>query len=90
MAQIREWTANLLTLRPEQCEVNEGQVMRLGMLSAILKELQDRGWRFIEEIGSGVKWGVDVEVPRTPAVFEEKVRWSLDDPDDRMANVSEN
>ena len=62
--------------------------MRLG--TAVLKELQDPDWRFIEETGSGVKLGVDVELPRTPAVFEEKVRWNLDDPDDRMANVSEN
>ena len=59
--------------------------MRLSMLSAVLKELQDPDWRFI----SGVKLGVDVELPRTLAVFEEKVRWNLDDPDDRMANVSE-
>ena len=48
------------------------------MLSAVLEELQDPDWRFIEEL------------PRTPAVFEEKVRWNLDDPDDRMTNVSEN
>ena len=65
-----EWIANPLSLRPEQCEVDEGQVMHLGMLSAVLKELQDPDWRFIEEIGSWVKLGVDVELPRTPAVFE--------------------
>ena len=88
LAQIREWIANGLNLRPEQCEVDEGQVMRLG--TAVLKELQDPDWRFSEETGSGVKLGVDVELPRTPAVFEEKVRWNLDDRDDRMANVSEN
>ena len=70
LAQIREWIANLLSIRPEQCEVDEGQVMRLGMLSVVLKELQDPDWRFIEEIGSML--GVDVELPRTLAVFEEK------------------
>ena len=89
LAWIREWIANRLSLRPEQCGVDECQVMRLGMLSAVLKELQDPGWEFVEEIGSGVKLGVDVELPRTPAMFEEKVQWNLVDPDDRMANVSE-
>ena len=89
-AKLREWIANRLSLRPEQCEVVEGQVMRLGMLSTVLKELQDPDWRFVEEIGSGVKLGVDVELPRTPSVFEEKVRWNLDGPDYKMANVSEN
>ena len=44
----------------------------------------------VEEIGSGVNQGVDVELPRTTAVFGEKVRWNLDDPDVMMANVSEN
>ena len=43
-----------------------------------------------EEIGSGVNQGVDVELPRTTAVFGEKVGWNLDDPDVMMANVSEN
>ena len=81
---------NRLSLRPEQCEVNEGQVMRLAMFSTVLKELQDPDWRFIEEIGSGVKLGVDVELPRTEAVLKEKVRWNLDDPNDRVADVSEN
>ena len=90
LAELREWIANRLNLRPEQCEVDEGQVMCLGMLSAVLKELQDPDSRFIEEIGSRVMLGVDVELPRTPAVFEEKVRWNLDDPDDKMASVSEN
>ena len=53
LAQMREWIADRPSLRPEQCEVNEGQVMRLGMLSAVLKKLQDPDWRFIEETGTG-------------------------------------
>ena len=90
LTETREWIANRLRLKPDQCGVDEGQLMHLGMLSAILKELQDHDWRFVEEIGSRVKLGVDVELPGTPAVFEEKVRWNLDDPDDKMENVSEN
>ena len=46
LAELGEWVANRLSLRPEQCEVDEGQVMRLGMLSADLKEIQDPDWRF--------------------------------------------
>ena len=36
-------------------------------------------WGFLDELASGVPLGVGVEVPRTPAVYDPKVKWALDD-----------
>ena len=32
----------------------------------------DPDWEFVDSMGEGVPLGVDEQLPRTPAVFEEK------------------
>ena len=44
----------------------------------MLKEAGDPDWAFLLHIGEGVPLGVDEELPRTPAVYEPKVRWKLE------------
>ena len=44
-----------------------------------MQKLGDPDWAFLEELSSGVPLGVGVEMPRTPAVYDPKVKWALDD-----------
>ena len=56
-----------------------GQVFHLKLLGRLLKLFGDPDWEFVDGLGDGVRVGVDVQLPRTPAVFEEKGKWKLSD-----------
>lgn len=47
--------------------------------SEILKQAGDPDWNFFSELEVGVRIGVDVEMARTPQVFEERTKWNLED-----------
>ena len=48
-------------------------------MSATLKMMDDPDCDFLAVIAAeGVPIGVDIELPRTPAVFEEKTKWPLE------------
>ena len=54
--------------------------------------LEDEDCSFLEEVVStGVRLGVDMDMPRTPLVFEEKTRWSVEPTDEDLCDIeSEN
>jgi hypothetical protein len=90
LMEMRWWLAVKLKLKDEDCKVAEGQAMRLGMLSVLLKELGDPDWAFVKDLEKGVALGVGIKMPRTPEVFEEKTKWNLDEPDEGMVHESGN
>ena len=52
--------------------VSAGQVFNLPLIANLLRAFGDPDWSFVQGLGDGVPLGVDEELPRTPAVFEEK------------------
>ena len=54
-----------------------GQAFRLRLVRNLLELLGDPDYNYFGELEEGVPIGVGVEMPRTPLVFEEKVKWSL-------------
>ena len=79
MVEAREVIAWLLDIPQDHRTCAQGQTFFLGLIAALLKEAGDPDWRFYLEVGDGVPLGVDGSLPRVPAVFEEKLRWKLDD-----------
>ena len=65
--------------------VASGQVFHLKLIGRLLKVYGDLDWKFADGMGEGVPLGVDEQMPRTPAVFEEKGKWKL--PDDAGPGV---
>ncbi len=61
---------------------DRGCVIRLRMLQAILVEARDPDAAIISEYIEGVPIGVGVRLPRTPAVFDRRTKWSL--PEQRL------
>jgi hypothetical protein len=59
--------------------VASGQVFHLKLIGRLLKLYGDPDWEFVDGMGEGVPLGVDEQLPRTPAVFEEKGKWKLPD-----------
>ena len=57
--------------------VADGQVFHLKLLGRLLKLFGDPDWEFVDGLGERVSLGVDEQMPRTPAVFEEKGKWKL-------------
>ena len=87
---LRDWLAGELNMEPGDCGVAEGQVMHLTMISKLLEAFGDPDFEYFRGLESGVAIGVDITMPRTPAVFEEKLKWNLDDPNEYMVKESEN
>jgi hypothetical protein len=87
---LRAKIMSTIDFKPENDKVAEGQVFHLDLLSAVLKALGDPDWGFVSGIGVGVNLGVDSPLPRTPAVFEEKVRWRLSDDVGPGENTNDN
>ncbi len=52
--------------------VADGQVFHLPVMAKLLMIYGDPDWEFVGVLGDGVALGVDEQMPRTPAVFEEK------------------
>ena len=88
--ELREWLVDHLDLDKGDLRIAPGQAMRLKLISELLRAFDDPDWKFIADLEEGVSIGVGVVMPRTPAVFEEKVKWSLDEHDGNEQNESEN
>ena len=65
--------------------VHDGQPFTLHLLASILKVIGDPDWRFLccssDPLTTGVNIGAKKSLPRTPAVFERKVKWKVHDED---------
>ena len=55
------------------------QLIHVRLVQEILQAGGDPDSDCMDHFGRGVKLGVDCRLPRTPAVYERKVRWSLKD-----------
>ena len=78
---FRDWLVVHLDVPSEHRGKPEGQEMHLGIISLLLKELGDPDWGYPMSVADGVPLGVDMTMPRTPAVFEEKTNWRLSELD---------
>jgi len=56
---------------------DEAQPVHVRLLSALLKDAQDPDAQGILDYAHGVRIGVGVRMPRTPAVYPRKRRWAL-------------
>ena len=79
--KTRAFVADQVGVPEAERGVASGQCFRLGILSQLLRALDGPGWKFVGEVASGVPLGVDVVMPRTPAVYDPKLKWKLDDVD---------
>ena len=59
--------------------VPDRQVLHLPLIAKILRAFRDPDWEYFDQLVDGVALGVGIEMPRTPAVFEEKTRWNLEE-----------
>ena len=88
MEGLRRSVGGDLNLDESEYATPEGQSIRLDRVAKVRKKLLD--WECFLLLKDGVVSGPGMEMPRTPAVFEEKVKWSLEDPDDEMSNEAGN
>ena len=65
-------------VQPERCSGDRRTEVNFRRLAAMLEVAEDPDFEFLREFASvDSTLGVDVLMPRTPAVFEEKTRWNL-------------
>jgi hypothetical protein len=79
LAEARAAIRQLAGLDEKDDVVASGQVFHLKLIGRLLKLCGDPDWEFVDSMGEGVPLGVDEQLPRTPAVFEEKGKWKLSD-----------
>ena len=79
LKETRAMFRDVLDMPAAEDVVATGQVFHLPLMARLLRAYGDPDWRFVQEIGEGVSLGVDEDLPRTPAVFEEKGKWRLAD-----------
>ena len=85
LAEARASIRQLAGMDEKEDVVASGQVFHLKLIGRLLKMYDDPDWEFVDSMGEGVPLGVDMQLPRTPAVFEEKGKWKL--PDDAGPGV---
>ena len=51
--------------------------MRIRQLQSFSKYCEGPDWRFLNHYAKGVRIGWHAKMPRAPAVYERKVKWSL-------------
>ena len=73
--------ANKLGADNDILAVAPGQEFRLDLAARLLQKVGDPDGDFFLQLKEGVSLGVDKEMARTPAVFEEKIKWKLNEVD---------
>ena len=81
LEDARKDMANKLGADNDILAVAPGQEFRLDLVARLLQKVGDPDWDFFLQLKEGVSLGVDEEMARTPAVFEEKIKWKLDEVD---------
>ena len=77
LQEIRDILAEKLDI-PRQERPEEGQPFFLDTMKGVLQRAGDPDWEFLEQAKTGLPLGILHEMPRTLAVFEEQVKWSLE------------
>ena len=88
--ECRAVLAEGLGLEGDKMKAEEGQCFRLRAFSRLLQLAGDPDWSFPLELMGGVSIGVNQELPRTPAIYEAKVKWTLGDFDGEPETDREN
>lgn len=66
-------------MSPHRRDADRSSEINFRRLRAVATVLSDEDADFLDEVAAtGVKLGVDEEMPRNPAVYEEKLRWTVD------------
>ena len=78
-SRMRDEVMKLYGLQGKDRRMVEGQVLRLRMISAVLKGAGGPDWKYLLALENGVPIGVDWTMPRTPEVFEAKPKWKFDE-----------
>lgn len=63
----------------------EGQPFFLDLMKGVLEKAEDPDWSFLEQAKTGLPLGVLNDLPRTPPIFEEQVKWNLEGEDGNSA-----
>lgn len=71
--------AEHLGVTEEEMEAAPGQPFRLSLMAKVLECAGDPDYEFLKEAEKGLPLGVLNPLPRTPAVFERQVKWSLEE-----------
>ena len=79
LEKVRAALKDELKLSEESLGVPEGQPFYLRMLKESLKSAGDCDYEFLERACHGLPLGVLEKLPRTPGVFEQQVKWALDE-----------
>ena len=75
-------------LSPCRQEGDRESEINFRRLRALAEALEDEDFEFLEEVAErGVRLGVDLEMPRTPLVYEEKTKWTVDATDEVMRDI---
>ena len=80
LRKIRQVLGEKLDI-PVQSEPEAGQPFFLDLLKRVLEKAGDPDWEFLEEAKTGLPVGVLGDLPRTPKIFEEQLRWNLEGED---------
>ena len=75
-------------LNPCRAEGDRQSEINFRRLRALAEALEDEDFEFLGEVAErGVRLGVDLEMPRTPLVYEEKTKWTVDATDEVMRDI---
>eukprot|EP00435_Cladocopium_sp_Y103_P063578 s369_g25.t1 len=78
LAEVRAILKESLGLSEEALGVPEGQPFHLRLLKEALEKAGDCDYEFLERACVGLPLGVLEQLPRTPGIFEQQVKWALD------------
>ena len=88
VGEMTAFLGDLVGLEAGDCGIAEGQSFRLRLIAALLKMMGDPDWEYFHQLENGVPLGVGVQLPRTPAVYRQKEKWSLEEEaEDAQAEV---
>ena len=79
LGKLRTWIQTRTGATEGDARIAEGQAFRLKLIGIILKTLGDPDWGYPEQLEKGVPLGVGIDLPRTPYLYNEKVKWNLDE-----------
>ena len=75
-------------LEPSRRSSDRDSEINFRRLRALSEALGDEDYGFLDEVAErGVRLGVDVVMPRTPEVYEEKLKWTVDATDEVMRDI---
>ena len=78
LQKLRQVMVDCLGLHESALEVPPGQPFFLKLIRCVLDEAEDGDTRFLERACTGLPLGILEKLPRTPNMYEQQVKWALD------------